>query len=171
MVLDPVRLRRCRSERSRSRTRRRCSRQIAAGYRRLRAPEFATLSKEAIMPSPVCLISRPPYASSPRRTSASCARTSSSAALSPRRAVISVEPTMSGNMTARNPESTAGATAPGAARGSPMRPRNASTVARSTGMMRRWGFHHGPHDGPASAVAGSGAWTRQKAAPFCSSNQ
>ena len=44
------------------------------------------------MPSPVCLISCPPDASSPRRTSASCARTSSSAALSPRRAVISVEP-------------------------------------------------------------------------------
>jgi hypothetical protein len=65
------------------------------------------------MPSPVCLISRPPYASSPRRTNASCARTSSSAALSPRRAVISVEPTMSVNMTARNPESTAGTTAPG----------------------------------------------------------
>ena len=71
----------------------------------------------------------------PRRTSASCARTSSSAPLSPSRAVISVEPTMSVNMTARNPESTAGAAAPGATRGSLMRPRNASTAARSTGMM------------------------------------
>src|SRR5580698_7124105 len=88
-----------------------------------------------MMPSPVCLISRPPYASSPRRTSASCARTSSSAALSPRRPVISVEPTMSVNMTARNPESTAGAAVPGAARESLMRPRNASTVAGSTGMI------------------------------------
>ena len=52
-----------------------------------------------------------------------------------RRAVISVEPTMSVNMTARNPESTAGAAVPGAARGSLMRPRNASTVAGSTGMI------------------------------------
>ena len=111
------------------------------------------------MPWPVCLISRPLYASSPRRTSASCARTSSSAALSRRRAVISVEPTMSVNMTARNPESTAGTAAPGAACGSLMRPRNASTAARSTGMMAlgispcvsRW---------TRSAVAGSGAWTR-----------
>ena len=44
---------------------------------------FVTLSKEAIMPSPVCLTSRPPCASSPRRTNASCTRTSSSARLSP----------------------------------------------------------------------------------------
>jgi hypothetical protein len=72
---------------------------------------------------------------SPRRTSASCTRTGSSAALSPRRAVISVEPTMSVNMTARSPASTAGAAAPGVAHGSPMRPRKASTAARSTGMM------------------------------------
>src|ERR1700722_3036241 len=41
----------------------------------------------------------------PAPTSASCTRTSSSAALSPRRAVISVEPTMSVNMTARSPAS------------------------------------------------------------------
>ena len=51
------------------------------------------------------------------------------------RAVNSVEPTMSVNMTARSPESTAGAVVPRVARGSLIRPRNASTAARSTGMM------------------------------------
>ena len=85
-----------------------------------------SLSNEAMMPSLVCLTSRPPYASSPRRSNASCARTRSSAAASPSRAVISVKP--------RKPRSTALASSPGPARRSPIRPRNASTVVRSMGL-------------------------------------
>ena len=53
----------------------------------------------------------------------------------------------------------------GAARGSPMRPRNASTVARSTGMMAL-GISPWASRWTRSAVAGSGAWTRQKATHF-----
>ena len=123
------------------------------------------------MPSPVCLISRPPYASSPRRTSASCTRTSSSAALSPRRAVISVEPTMSVNMTARSPESTAGRDR---VRG---RARIADTaeerldggkIDRNDGVGD---LHHALHDGPARRSRDPAHGRGRRRAPLFSSNQ
>ncbi len=59
-----------------------------------------------MMPSPVCLTSRPPLSFRARRTMASCARTISTARTSPRRAVMAVESTMSVNMMARRAGST-----------------------------------------------------------------
>src|SRR5262249_19764856 len=123
--------------------------------------ESATSSNTAMIPSPVCFSSRPWCKASPRLTRALCTRTSSSAAASPRRVVISVDPTMSVNMTARGPAPISGAVASGACRGSLMRPRNASTAARSTAMISD-AICPCASRCTHAAVSASGASTRQK---------
>ena len=149
-----------RSERSGSRTRQRCKRQIAAGYRRgCAAPEF-TLSNESIMPSLVVDLAPTVRLEPAPDQRVMRPHEFKRRAVTETRRHLRSNSTMPVNMTARNLS---------VPRREPLRQglpadrrcgrsRNASTAARSTWMMAL-GISPRASRWTRSAVAGSGACT------------